>query len=581
MQLVPVLLLLCSELCTFSASLQITILHTNDVHARVEQTNKDSGKCGSPTDCYGGVARRLTKIKEIRTTHKNVLLLDGGDQFQGTIWFNVYKGDEAAYFMNYLNYDAMALGNHEFDNGVSGLLSPFLMKVKFPVLSANIKSDMHIASNITGYFQPYKILDVGGEKIAIVGYTSKETPVLSNPGPHLIFEDEISVLQLEVSKVLTLGVNKVIALGHSGFETDKLIAQKVRGVDVVVGGHSNTFLYTGTPPSNDVPVGKYPFIVNSDDGRSVPVVQAYAFGKYLGYLNVTFDTQGNVLHSSGNPILLDSSIPEDSALLVDINKWKEQLSNFSAQEIGKTLVFLNGSSLECRFRECNLGNLLCDAMIYNNIRNPDEVRWNHVSICIMNGGGVRASIDEKSNNGTITLEDLLSVLPFGGTFDLIEVKGSTLKKAFEHSIYRYGASTGEFLQVGGIKVVYNTDNKPGERVVSLQVICTKCRVPKYVPVQMDEVYKVALPAYIAEGGDGFSMLKNESLKHDSGDLDVAVVGNYINKMLRVYPAVEGRILFSNEDSCSSSSKGIHINLSLAGTCPLITFIMLIHKILCN
>ncbi|XP_077145899.1 5'-nucleotidase [Ranitomeya variabilis] len=576
MQLVSVLLLLCSELCAVSASFQITILHTNDVHARIEQTNKDSGKCGDPADCYGGVARRLTKIKEIRASHNNVLLLDGGDQYQGTIWFNVYKGEEAAYFMNQLNYDVMSLGNHEFDNKVAGLVSPFLMNVKFPVLSANIKADSNIASNISGYIQPYKILDVGGEKIAIVGYTTKETPVLSDPGPNLIFEDEIDVLQIEVSKVLTLGVNKVIALGHSGFETDKLIAQKVRGVDVVVGAHSHTFLYTGTPPSNDVPVEKYPFMVNSDDGRTVPVVQAYAFGKYLGYLNVTFDAQGNVLHSSGNPILLNSSIPEDPALLLEVNKWKEQLNNFSAQEIGRTLVFLNGSSVECRWRECNLGNLICDAMIYNNLRNPDEVRWNHVSMCIMNGGGVRASIDEKSSNGSITLEDLISVLPFGGTFDLIEIKGSTLKKAFEHSVHRYGASTGEFLQVGGIKVVYNLNKKSGERVVTLQVLCTKCRVPKYIPVETDEVYKVVLPAFLADGGDGFSMLKNETLKHDSGDLDVAVVGNYIHRMLRIYPAVEGRIQFSDEDSPNSSSVVIEMNLSMVSLMPLI---VLIFKIL--
>ncbi|XP_063773036.1 5'-nucleotidase [Pseudophryne corroboree] len=559
-QFAPVAVLLCAELCAICASFQITVLHTNDVHARVEQTNRDSGKCGNlPQDCYGGVSRRLTKIKEIRASHSNVLLLDGGDQFQGTMWFNVFKGEEAAYFMNYLQYDAMALGNHEFDNGVSGLVSPFLMNVKFPILSANIKPDEHIASNISGYFQPYKILTVSGEQIAVVGYTSKETPVLSDSGPNLRFEDEISVLQDEVSKVLTLGVNKVIALGHSGFETDKLIAQKVKGVDVVVGGHTNTFLYTGTPPSNDVPVGEYPFIVKSDDGRSVPVVQAYAFGKYLGYLNITFDAQGNVLHSSGNPILLESSIPEDPGLLAEVNKWKQQLLSFSAQEIGKTLVFLNGSSLECRFRECNLGNLICDAMISNNIRNPDEVVWNHVSLCIINGGGIRASIDERSSNGSITTEDLISVLPFGGTFDLIEVNGSTLKKAFEHSVHRYGASTGEFLQVGGIKVVYNTDKDPGQRVVRLEVICTKCRVPKYVPVQMDEVYKVVLPDYIAKGGDGFSMLKNERLRHDSGDLDVAVVGNYINKMLRVYPALEGRIQFSKEESSSSSSTFIYMN----------------------
>ncbi|XP_053315131.1 5'-nucleotidase [Spea bombifrons] len=547
------LALLCSSPCILADSFHITILHTNDVHARVEQTNRDSGKCGKPEECYAGVARRFTKIKEIRSSHDNVLLLDAGDQYQGTVWFNYFKGEEAAYFMNYLKYDAMALGNHEFDNGVPGLLNPLLSQVQFPVLSANIRADKQIAPNITGYFLPYKILQVGGQQIGIVGYTSKETPVLSDPGPFLVFEDEIAALQPQVDKLLTLGVNKIIALGHSGFETDKLIAQKVKGVDVVVGGHSNTFLYTGSPPSNDVPAGVYPFIVRSDDGRSVPVVQAYAFGKYLGYLNVTFDETGNVLHSAGNPILLNSSIPEDPTLLLEINKWKEQISNYSTQEIGKTLVFLNGSSVECRYRECNLGNLICDAMIDNNIRHPDELTWNHVSLCLLNSGGIRASIDEKSMNGTITLEDLISVLPFGGTFDLIEIKGSTLKAAFEHSVHRYGGGTGEFLQVGGIKVVYNTHKKPYERVIKLEVICTRCRVPRYVPVEMDNVYKVVLPSYIAGGGDGFSMF-NESLKHDSGDLDLSVVSKYIYKMLRVHPAVEGRIEFSNEQSSNGASR---------------------------
>ncbi|XP_075454007.1 5'-nucleotidase isoform X2 [Ascaphus truei] len=513
------LFLLCSQPCSLAASFQLTLLHTNDVHARVEQTSKDSGKCGNPQDCYAGVARRYTKIQEIRKSHENVLLLDAGDQFQGTIWFNYFKGREAAYFMNYLHYDAMALGNHEFDNGVNGLLDPFLMEVKCPILSANIRSDKQLAPNITGYYLPYRILLVGAEKVGIIGYTSKETPVLSAPGPHLLFEDEITALQPQVDKLLTLGVNKIIALGHSGFETDKLIAQKVKGVDVVIGGHTNTFLYTGPPPSNDVPVGQYPFMVTSDDGRSVPVVQAYAFGKYLGYLNVTFDEQGNVLHSSGNPILLNSSIPEDTLLLKEVNKWKEQISNFSTQELGRTLVFLNGSSLECRFRECNMGNLICDAMIYNNIRYPDEMRWNHVSICLINGGGVRASIDERTSNG--------------------------------------------------IRVVFNIANKPGERVVKLEVLCTECRVPRYVPVKMDQVYKVVLPSYIATGGDGFAVLKNESLKHDSGDLDLSVVSNYISQMKRVYTAVEGRVRFSDEEACSGSAHSSH------GSFALVVFIALI------
>nr|KAF6506926.1 5'-nucleotidase ecto [Rousettus aegyptiacus] len=140
-----------------------------------------------------------------------------------------------------------ALGNHEFDNGPEGLIDPLLKKARFPILSANIKAKGPLASQISGLYFSYKNLSVGGEVVGIVGYTSKETPFLSNPGTNLVFEDEITALQLEVDKLKTLNVNKIIALGHSGFEMDKLIAQKVKGVDVVVGGHSNTFLYTGRP----------------------------------------------------------------------------------------------------------------------------------------------------------------------------------------------------------------------------------------------------------------------------------------------------------------------------------------------
>ncbi|KAM9665444.1 5'-nucleotidase [Trichechus inunguis] len=530
---------------------ELTILHTNDVHSRLEQTSQDSGKCVNASLCVGGVARLFTKVQQIRNAEPNVLLLDAGDQYQGTLWFTVYKGAEVVHFMNALSYDAMALGNHEFDNGVEGLMDPLLKGVKFPILSANIKAKEPLASQISGLYLPYRILNVGSEVVGIVGYTSRETPFLSDPGKNLVFEDEITALQPEVDKLKTLNVNKIIALGHSGFEMDKLIAQKVRGVDVVVGGHSNTFLYTGTPPSKEVPAGKYPFIVTSDDGQQVPVVQAYAFGKYLGYLKVEFDEKGNVITSHGNPILLNSSIPEDPNIKADINKWRIKLDNYSTQELGKTIVYLDGSTQSCRFRECNMGNLICDAMIYNNIRHPDEMTWNHVSMCIINGGGIRSPIDNH-NNGTITWENLAAVLPFGGTFDLVKLKGSTLKKAFEHSVHRYGQSTGEFLQVGGIHVVYDLSQKRGNRVVSIDVLCTKCQVPTYEPLRMDEEYNVVLPNFLANGGDSFQMIKDELLKHDSGDQDINVVSEYISKMKVIYPAVEGRIKFSAGTYCQGS-----------------------------
>ncbi|KAK2855849.1 hypothetical protein Q5P01_004584 [Channa striata] len=547
-RLCRLLLLLLGFTVSSSAAWDLVLLHTNDVHARVEETSESSGKCGRPGACFAGVARRATAIKRIRSSTNNVLLLDAGDQFQGTVWFNYFKGAEAAHFMAMLRYDAMAFGNHEFDNGVEGLMKPFMQNIKCPVVSANIKADQSLAPTFGISYRPYVIISVGDQKVGVVGYTSRETPALSKPGPHLRFEDEVDALQPHVDKLKTLGINKIIALGHSGFTVDQEIAKKVRGVDVVIGGHSNTFLYTGTRPSSEAPAGPYPFMVQSDDGRQVPVVQAYAFGKYLGHLKVTFDEAGNVVSSSGNPVLLDSSIPQDPEVLADVDKWKKHLANYSAQVVGKTLVFLDGNAQECRFRECNLGNLICDAMIENNIRFPDGVQWNQVSACLLNGGGVRASIDESNRNGSITMEDLISVLPFGGTFDLVQLNGSTLRKAFEHSVRRYGQSTGEFLQVSGFHVEFDLSKPPGHRVLSLSILCTKCRVPRYEPVQDTKLYKVVLPSYMVDGGDGFSMIRDEKLKHNSGDLDITVVSNYISKKQQVYPSVEGRIKLYNAGS---------------------------------
>ncbi|XP_022606637.1 5'-nucleotidase-like [Seriola dumerili] len=544
----------------------VILLHTNDNHARIEETGEDSGKCRPGGPCFAGVARRFTKVSEIRKKEENVLFLDAGDQFQGTVWFNYYKGAEAAYFMNKLGYDVMAFGNHEFDNGVDGLIQPFLQQVNCSVVSANIKPDQTLAAKLSGYYQPYTVINVGSEKVAVVGYTTAETPFLSMPGQHLKFEDEVESLQVQVDKLQTLGYNKIIALGHSGFDIDRDIAKRVRGVDVVIGGHTNTFLYTGKPPSTEVPAGPYPFMVRSNDGRNVPVVQGYAFGKYLGYLKVTFDEAGNVVKAAGNPILMDSSIPQDPDVLADVAKWKKDLAKYSSQYVGKTLVYLNGSFEECRFRECNLGNLICDAMIYNNIKDSNEQQWNHVGICMLNSGAIRTAIDERYKNGTITMEEILTVLPFGATFDLVQIKGSTVKKAFEHSIHRYGRMSGEFLQVSGIHVEYDLSRPVNQRVVSMSLLCTECRVPKYEPLDLEKTYTVVMPSYIVGGGDNFTMIKEELLKHNTGDMDISVFSKYISDMKRVYPAVEGRITFRNSAFVTTYCFG----LLLLGLCLSLT-----------
>jgi 5'-nucleotidase/UDP-sugar diphosphatase len=142
----------------------LTVLHTNDVHARILQFGDTGGACGEEDaaqgNCFGGVARRATKINEIRAEGGNLILVDAGDQFQGTLFYNKYKGEEAQTFMNELGYDAMTVGNHEFDDG-PGVLGSFIRGADFPVVSANIDASNEAA--LAGLIQPYTVLDVGGE----------------------------------------------------------------------------------------------------------------------------------------------------------------------------------------------------------------------------------------------------------------------------------------------------------------------------------------------------------------------------------------------------------------------------------
>ncbi|XP_049891161.1 snake venom 5'-nucleotidase-like [Epinephelus moara] len=497
-------LLLLGFLVSTSAAWDLVVLHTNDVHARVEETSEHSGKCSSSSGCFAGVARRATMIKRIRNHESNVLLLDAGDQFQGTIWFNRYNGAEAAYFMNELGYDCM------------------IDSMDTSLQAAIIGGNADAVTSLEGYL------------------------VFNYSGPHLQFEDEVTAMQLQVEELQKQGVNKIIALGHSGIDVDKEIAKKVSGVNIVVGGHRS-------PPSTEVPAGSYPLMVQSDDGRQVPVVQAYAFGKYLGHLKVTFDNAGNVVNATGNPILLDSNIPQDPDVLADVEEWKKGLANYSTQVVGNTLVFLNGSRVECRFRECNLGNLICDAMVDNNIRFSDSIQWNHVSASIFNGGGIRSSIDERARNGSITMEDVMTVLPFGNTFDLLELNGSTLFKIFEHSVKQYGQSKGHFLQVSGFRLEFDPSKPEGNRVMSLSILCVQCRVPRYKPVQPEMVYEVVMPSFIAQGGDGFSMIPDEKLNHDTGNLDVSVLPEYIMKNQKVYTPLQGRIKVLHSTSGQTTS----------------------------
>nr|KAG5704024.1 hypothetical protein BaRGS_032113 [Batillaria attramentaria] len=495
-------------------------------------------------------ARLVTAVKELKAEYPNHLVLDAGDQYQGTLWFYKYGGNVTSHFMNWLGYDAMTLGNHEFDRGPEGLL-PFLEKVNFSVVDCNV--DGSLVPHFMDHINKSVVLTVDGQKIGVVGYTTQDTPGISAPGD-VKFKDVMTSVRDEVKVLADKGINKIIALGHAGYTMDKQVA-KIPGVDVVVGGHSHTFLYTpedGTYPSIEEPEGPYPTVVTQEDDVEVLVVQDYTMAKYLGVIHVTFDDEGHVKSYSGHPMLLNGSVAQDNATLKELEPWKAGVLAETKQEVGETWVHLEGDRTVCRRKECNMGNLIADAMIFDNLRQHDNESWNDVSIAIMNSGGIRNSIEP----GKITIADVLHVQPFQNTIVVIQIKGEHLRAALEHSVAGYNPCDrtnlpGAFLQFSGMRVQYDMRKPAGKRVVSALVLCTQCLVPKFVPLDDSAVYKVVLPSFTADGGDDYGVIKNNIVHEDKFDsLDSDVLVNYVKHEEKIIQGLEGRIVFvDNSDEC--------------------------------
>lgn len=543
-----------------TSAFDLTVLHTNDLHARYEETNKFSGSC-SGDDCYGGLVRLKTKIEELRSSIPNTILLDGGDMYQGTVWFNHFGGAITGFFGNFLGYDAMALGNHEFDRGISGLL-PFLDNVTFPVLSSNL--DDTLEPSIRGKYASSTVLSVGGKQIGVIGYTTKDTEIISYPGS-ASFNDEIDSVKLEVTQLQGQGINIIIAVGHAGYLVDKQMAAEVEGLDIIVGGHSNTFLYTGDAPSNENPVAAYPTVITQANGDSVLVVQDYAYGKYLGVLNMTFNDQGKITQYGGNPVLLDSSVPKDPAAETMLNIFRPQLDAFQNKVAGHTLVRMEGERFTCRMMECNMGNMIADGMVYQNLKHADSLAASKIFIALLNSGSIRSSF----NPGNITFDNIIEVQPFRNTLDTIRLQGRHLRAALENSVSRWNTvdPSGRFLQISGLRVTYDLTKAVGQRVADVQALCSDCTIPEFQPLDDDKMYGMIVSNFLVNGGDGYSAIRdNAEQEHIVGDLDSDVLTEYIQEMSPLYHGLDGRIKFVNRtDSVDCVAAGSAAHSSIAFT----------------
>lgn len=253
------------------------------------------------------------------------------------------------------------MGNHEFDDGVKGLV-PFLNNVTFPVVTANIDLSEEPSMQNTKSLKPSVILYAKGQKIGVIGYLTPETKQLSRTD-NVKFENEVEAIKREAKTLTSQGCNIIIALGHSGYETDQQIAEQVEEVDLVIGGHTNTFLFNGPAPDKEKPLGFYPTTVTKPSGKKAYVVQAYAYTKYLGDLTIDFDERGDITSIEGSPILVDNSVAKAPDVEREVQSMLEESDSVKLSVVGNTRVMLNGEETTCRMQECNFGNLITDAMI--------------------------------------------------------------------------------------------------------------------------------------------------------------------------------------------------------------------------
>lgn len=509
------------------ADYTLNILHINDWHSRIESNNKYESTCSAEEEgkgeCIGGAARLVTAIAQERQklAGQNVLLLNGGDNFQGSLFYSTYKGKVEAEFLNRMRFDAMTVGNHEFDDGEDAL-APFLDVIRFPVLSANVQAGA--ASKVGDRIKPSVVLEVGGERIGIIGAVTTDTPEIASPGPNVTIADDIAKITEEVRKLQAQGVDKIIALTHVGYVRDKEAIARIPGIDVVVGGHSHSLLSNTDAKAE----GPYPTMVDNPDGTKVPVTQAASYSKYLGEFQVVFDDQGVVKSASGDPIHLDKSVKPDEATLARIKELGAPIEALKAKVVGETTAPVDGSRDNCRARECQMGDLVADAIL-------DRVKGQGVQIVFQNGGGLRASIDA----GPVNMGEVLTVLPFQNTIATFQLTGKDIVASLEAGVAEIEEGKGKFPQVAGLK--YSFDKAAAANSGRVRDVAVM-ENGAWVPIDTAKTYLVATNNYVRQGGDGYKLFADNARNaYDYGPGLEQVLADYLTANNPYTPKTDGRI----------------------------------------
>ena len=486
-------------------SYELVLLDTNDHHGTVLPT----------ADKRGGLAERAAFIQSVRKNNPNVLLVDAGDINTGTALSNMFAGEIDIKAYNMMGYDAVTFGNHEFD-GTMAKLDSQIVEAAFPFVSSNI---MKADSSFLGGHQ-YLVKDYQGFRLGIIGITTLRTLEIASPDKRLTFLPEIDAARAAVALLRTRErVDIVIALTHMGDRkeapdhvTSPELAAAVPGIDIIVDGHSHTYM--------DAPL----------KAGDTYIVSANEWGKYVGDGKLTV-VNGKLEKFDWAPVEINNKDKQiyapDPAVAAMIAPYSEKAGASFREVLGQAAGdFIFGKRLT-RYGETALGDMMNDANVWY-----FRTMFNqNIDFAFHNGGTFRSPLSK----GPITTEDILTVLPFDNYLYIVSIKGSDLIELFNFiGVIAQGA--GGFPQFSK-EVRYTIDKTPGQDKGIVKDITIGG-----APIDPGRTYRFCTNDYILNGGDGYAVVKNKAIDPFNTSLLLSyVVTEYIKNQKTISPSLDGRL----------------------------------------
>ncbi|WP_448205078.1 bifunctional metallophosphatase/5'-nucleotidase [Azospirillum sp. sgz302134] len=474
---------------------KLTFLHVNDIYEI------------APIKGQGGFAPLATLLKQERARHADAVTTVGGDFLSPSLLSGTTHGEQMIALFNAMGVDAVTFGNHEFDFG-DAVVKSRIAESKFPWIGTNVLGDdgKPYGGSVATWTKT-----VGDVKVGFIGVLTPETARLSSAGPAVHFTDVKATATDAIKRLKEDGAAVIVALTHLTIEEDRELASKVKGIDLVLGGHDHD------------PISFY-------EGSTL-ILKAGHDGHYLGVAELAVSThttdKGPVTTVTPTEWRFASTSgvapePEVAAL---VKTYTDRLDDTLAAVIGTAETDLDSRKDVARTQESSMGNLFADAM-------REALK---ADVAITNGGGLRGDALRPAGS-RITRKDIFTEMPFGNVAVLTELKGSDLLSALEHGVSKVEEKAGRFPQVSGLTFTYDPKLPAGTRVTEVKV--------GGKPLDANAVYKVATSDYLLKGGDGYGALTRGNVIIDPSGavLITTIVMNYVEAKKTVAEKVEGRIV---------------------------------------